>query len=58
MAKKTFSKRFKITSTGKILRRQMGLSHFKSKKSSKVIRNKRSSIILSPSDKKQIIAGL
>ncbi len=58
MAKKTFSKRFKITKTGKIVRRKMGLSHFKSKKSSKLIRNKRSTASVSVSDKKQIMAEL
>jgi ribosomal protein L35 len=58
MAKKTFQKRFKITKTGKIMRRKMGLSHFKSKKSPKTIRNKRSSVVLASSDKKQIISGL
>jgi ribosomal protein L35 len=58
MAKKNFSKRFKITKTGKIMRRQMGLSHFKSKKSPKVIRNKRNLVALSSSDRRQIISGL
>jgi ribosomal protein L35 len=58
MAKKTFSKRFRVTKTGKIMRRQMGLSHFKSKKSPKTIRNKRSPVALSRSDRKQIISGL
>ncbi|MFA4999260.1 MAG: bL35 family ribosomal protein [Parcubacteria group bacterium] len=58
MARKTFSKRFKITKTGKIMRRQMGLSHFKSKKNSKIIRNKRSSVALASADRRQIIAGL
>ncbi len=58
MSKKTFTKRFKITKTGKILRRKMGLSHFKSKKSPKAIRNNRSLSALSSFDKKQIISGL
>ncbi len=58
MAKKTFSKRFKVTKTGKITHRKMGLSHFKSKKSSKLIRNKRSLIPMSVTNKKQIIAEL
>ena len=58
MAKKTFTKRFRVTKTGKIMRRQMGLSHFKSKKSPKIIRNKRSSIALASSDRRQIISGL
>jgi len=58
MSKKTFTKRFKVTKTGKILRRKMGLSHFKSKKNSKAIRNNRSLFTLSSFDKKQIISNL
>ncbi|MFA5052657.1 MAG: 50S ribosomal protein L35 [Parcubacteria group bacterium] len=58
MARKTFQKRFRITKTGKIMRRKMGLSHFKSKKSPKIIRNKRSSSVLAHSDKRQIMSGL
>jgi len=58
MSKKTFTKRFKVTKTGKILRRKMGLSHFKSKKSPKAIRNNRSLSAISSFDKKQIISNL
>jgi len=58
MSKKTFTKRFKITKTGKIMRRKMGLSHFRSKKSPNAIRNKRNLSTLSSSDKRQIVADL
>lgn len=36
MAKKSFTKRFKVTKTGKVLRRKQGLSHSKANKSRKV----------------------
>jgi ribosomal protein L35 len=39
--RKSFLKRFKITKSGKILRRTMGISHFLAKKSSEMIRKKR-----------------
>ena len=39
--KKSVSKRIKITGTGKILRRQVAIDHFRSKKSGKQIRHKR-----------------
>ena len=41
MAKKSYTKRIKVTKTGKLLRRKKGLGHAKSKKSSKVVRQKR-----------------
>jgi large subunit ribosomal protein L35 len=42
MTRKSVSKRFKITKTGKVTRRKMGLSHFRAKKSGKEIKNKKS----------------
>lgn len=39
--RKSLSKRFKITKTGKVLRRIPGQNHFRSKKSGKLIRLKR-----------------
>ncbi len=39
--RKSLSKRFKITKTGKVLRRIAGQNHFRSKKSGKLIRLKR-----------------
>lgn len=39
--KNSISDRIKITKTGKILRRPMGLNHFRAKKSGKQIRAKR-----------------
>lgn len=38
---KAFTKRFRVTRTGKILRRKMAQTHFRAKKSGKQIRNKR-----------------
>lgn len=45
--KKAFSKRFKITKKGKVLRRLSGQSHFFSKKSSKILQRKRKLILTS-----------
>ena len=39
--RKSISKRFKITKTGKILRRPTGQDHFRAKKSGKKIRESR-----------------
>jgi ribosomal protein L35 len=41
MATKSFSKRIKITKNGKIVRRRMGVDHFKTRKSTKANRNSR-----------------
>jgi len=39
--RKSLSKRFKITKTGKVMRRVCGQDHFRAKKSGKKIREKR-----------------
>lgn len=39
--RKSLTKRFKITKTGKILRRQSGQNHFRAKKSGKRVRKSR-----------------
>ncbi len=39
--KKSMSSRIKITKNGKVLRRKMGTGHFRTRKSSSVIRSKR-----------------
>ncbi len=39
--RKALIKRFKVTKTGKVLRRVSGQNHYRSKKSGKVIRQKR-----------------
>lgn len=48
--RKSFSKRFKVTKTGKFMRRRMAQDHFRAKKSGKQIRNKRKGLSLSPAD--------
>jgi ribosomal protein L35 len=58
MSKKTFSKRIKTTKTGKLIRRKMGQAHFKSKKRSKIIRDKRNSVNVASVDKKHIQSEL
>ena len=50
--KKSFSKRIKITSTGKMLRRRMAQDHFRAKRTGKQIRNKRKGLSLDQSDVK------
>lgn len=49
---KSFKKRFKITKSGKLLRRKMGQSHFRAKRSGKQKRNKRRKLPLHDSDAK------
>lgn len=39
--KKSYTKRFKLTKTGKVLRRSTGQDHYRSKKTGKQIRQKR-----------------
>ncbi len=52
--KKFITKRIKITSTGKMLRRATHLDHFRSSLSGKQVRNKRKMIPVSKSDVKAI----
>ena len=52
--RKSILKRFKITKTGKILRRPTGLNHFRAKKSGKRIRKSRKWILLSKAEAKRI----
>lgn len=44
--KKSVANRIRITKTGKLIRRQMGLSHFKAKKTGKQNRQKRRTMSL------------
>lgn len=52
--RKSILKRFKITKTGKVLRRQTGLDHYLAKKSRKVKRKKKKLVSLSKSEAKKI----
>jgi len=45
--KKTITKRFRVTKTGKVLRRPTGQCHYRAKKSGKQIRAKRKWVPLS-----------
>ncbi|MBI4992366.1 MAG: 50S ribosomal protein L35 [Candidatus Harrisonbacteria bacterium] len=47
---KSLRKRFKITGTGKIMRRKMAQDHFRAKKTGKQIRGKRKGLSLSKVD--------
>ena len=48
--KKSFTKRFRITKNGKILRRATGLNHFRAKKSGSKIRKSRKWVTVSDSE--------
>ncbi len=52
--RKSFTKRFKITKTGKILRRATGLNHYRAKKSGQKIRQSRKWVKVSRSEAKKI----
>lgn len=54
MAKKSVTKRIKVTKTGKLLRRKKGLGHAKAKKKRKVISQKRNLTKVSSSDQGNI----
>jgi len=52
--KKAIAKRFKVTRTGKILRRATGQNHYRSKKTGEQKRKGRKWIALSPTEAKRI----
>jgi len=52
--RKSFTKRFKITKTGKVLRRATGLDHYRAKKSGQKVRQSRKWVELSKSEAKKI----
>jgi len=56
--RKSLTKRFKITKTGKILRRTSGLDHYRAKKSSNKIRQSRKWILVDKSELKKIKQSL
>jgi len=52
--RKSLTKRFKVTKTGKILRRPSGLDHYRAKKSGKRIRRSRKLVRISKDEFKKI----
>ncbi len=58
MAKKSYTKRVRVTKTGKLLRRKKGLGHSKTKKSQKLIKNNRSMATISRADRANIGARI
>ncbi len=52
--RKSITKRFKVTKTGKVLRRQTGLDHNLAKKSSKKTRQSRKWVKVSEPESKKI----
>lgn len=55
MTKHSIRDRIKMTKTGKLMRRKMGLCHFRAKKSPKMMGRKANLTSLSKADKKVII---
>ena len=45
--RKSISKRFRVTKSGKVIKRTSGQSHYNSRESGNVRRNKRSDIVMS-----------
>ena len=58
MARKSFTKRFKVTKTGKLLRRKQGQGHSRANKSRKVIRRKSGTAQVKSVDRKGIYEKL
>jgi len=52
--RKSIKKRFKITKTGKVLRRATGLNHYRSKKTGEKVRKSRKWVEVSKVDSKKI----
>ncbi|MBU0476429.1 50S ribosomal protein L35 [Patescibacteria group bacterium] len=52
--RKSITKRFKITKTGKVLRRQTGQDHYRAKKSGEYKRGKRKLVLVSKPEAKKI----
>jgi len=52
--KKAYKKRFKLTKTGKVLRRASGQDHYRSKKTGKQIRQRRKWLELDKSIAKKV----
>ncbi len=52
--KKSVTKRIRITRTGKVVRRRMGVDHFKARKSKRSNRGGRQHVTLNAKDKQNI----
>lgn len=50
--RKSFKKRFRVTKTGKMMRRRMAQDHFRAKRTGKQTRNKRKGLALGAADVK------
>ena len=55
---KTISKRYRVTKTGKIIKRTSGQGHFNARENGKTGRNKKSDVIVSQSMRKFIQVAL
>jgi large subunit ribosomal protein L35 len=52
--RKSISKRFKFTRTGKILRRATGLNHYRAKKTGEKVRKSRKWVVVAKNEAKKI----
>lgn len=55
MTKDSITSRIKVTKTGKLLRRKMGLGHFRAKKSTREFRRKESLAGFKAADQKVLV---
>ena len=53
--KKSVTKRIRVTRTGKMVRRSMGLDHFRARQATKTLRLKRVNTVVNASDRKNIM---
>src|SRR3989344_5359769 len=53
--RKSFKKRFRVTKTGKMIRRRMNQDHNRAKRTGKQTRNKRKGLSLGPADTKEAL---
>ncbi len=56
--KKSFKKRIRVTKTGKVIRRQMGLGHSRAKKSRTTMQRKKNLVEVSGADLNFIIKNI
>ena len=55
VTKKSLAKRVRVTKNGKLIRRPLGVNHFKTRKSNKNLRDKRKARTFSKSDRQNIL---
>jgi ribosomal protein L35 len=56
--RKSIAKRFKFTKNGKVMRRSLGLNHYRAKKTGEKVRKSRKWVLVPKSEAKTIIKAL